>query len=145
MVSNSLTGRYYFGGTPPVCRKAPEPGPTIPPFAPAIQLHAYANWTDLDPVAPYAQQAMLTLHRIGPGNIYHGRSSPSSVRLELDISQVRNSDFWDVTIRTFDPGQPPEEYTWLSIYVDPDQPFDTRLLLDMHVPKQDYRIVRATL
>lgn len=145
MVSNALTGRKYTEGPPPVCKIPPERGPWPPPGAPATELHGYANWTDLDPVAPYAQQAMFPLKRMGAINYYFGRSSPGSVRLELYAIQAGTTPYWNIIIITYDPGAAPEWEMWPSVYVDPDKPFDTRLLTDVTIPGIDYRIARITL
>ncbi len=145
MVSSLLSGRIKPGRPPPICKKGPEPGPWPPDGAPAIQLNAYARWTDLDPIAPYSQAAVFQLARTGPGNIYFGRSNPSDVRLEIRVAQPAPSPYWNITIWTYDPGAPAEDFTWNNVYVDPDKPFDTYLLSDIVEPGFDFRQARVII
>lgn len=144
MASNKFSGRRYRGHYPAYCWPTPRPGPAVPPGSPALRLWCMCRWTDLDPLGPADQMAMFPLERVGPGNIYFGESAPAGDRLNLHAEQLGTTPYWTIILSVWDPWRTPEHWTWPGVFINPNLPFDTRLLQDVFIPNHDYRLARLT-
>lgn len=129
---------------PPICHRSPPCLDPLEPGAAPRRLNSMARWIDLDPLAPTDMAAYIDLQPTGPPWSYAGANPPTGYRLELECFRSVPPVLWSVVYRIYDPYRNPETFGWSNIYVDPDKPFDTGLLLHVFIAGSDYRMARVT-
>lgn len=117
---------------PPTDRRRPE------------YIAGFAQWTDLDPVAPTSAAGII---RAGPrsgGGTYAGEITTSGARLLAFISDHWPTPLVDVTLYIFDPYRNPEVFAFPTASCPLEQPFDTGLLTKIYIPGYDLRVAHFT-
>jgi len=127
---------------PTVCKKSP---PATPPNllpSPPLQLNAYVDFVDLDPLQPGRQVAPFQLDWHTDLNRYFGRSGIGPSRLELTAVRKPNPDFYDVLLQVWDAYRTAEPFPFFDVYVDPSKPFDTGKFGEVILSGTDFRTLQ---
>lgn len=121
----------------------PPPDPPVPPFIAGwpAQLIAYATWADHDPEKYAHTSESFPLAPIEPGKVYSGDSGSGIPRLELEIEHHEDSDTWTILFLIFDTWRNPEDFKWLKIPTQEDDPFKLFPPIDVVIPGEDWRSV----
>ena len=147
MPSNKFSGRYYFGGPPPQCKKPPIKG--LPLIGLPRALDCMIVWVDLDPeiMTPPDLHEILYLYKTAGQDRYWGgkvQVDQPHYRIEATITRNGSTNLWDCRLDLKWNNNPEDDFTWPNVYIDPNKFFDTRTLEAVFQPWKDFRQLHAT-
>lgn len=142
MPSSKFNQRPVPKRRPAICI-APA-GSCLPPIDPLMPLNLVGScgWMDLDPLTPVDLSALITTGNRQTPIAWSGQAILTQGTLSILIQQTDPAGFYDVTLGIDAPPQPPGHYTWPNVFIDPTQPFDTRLLTHVYLPGIDRGFAR---
>lgn len=143
MSSSKFSSRPPARKRPIICKVGPKPASTAFQDDPAVQVNAFVQALDLDPLAWYQFQGTFLLDWIQTKNHFFGRSAPSGDRVELWLFPTAAPNTWNALLDLWDSIRLPESWFYYDIFVPPDVPWGTPKFGDVVLSGRDYRIIQC--
>ena len=144
MTSNKFAGSAPNTKPPAVCKSPKIPWPPVPPDSYPTQLIAFAQWTDLDPLAPFSLGGIFNMAPIGGPTHFAGSFVQAPFSIHLDLAIVPASLLCTVTFRAIGPIRVPpgDQWQWAMVPIQLSPILATNFLYDYHLPNKDFREVQ---
>jgi hypothetical protein len=139
---------FKFSSSPParkrpwVCKPSPPEAAQRELAASPIELQAWIDYVDLDPLFPHRGTAYFPLVWIPAVPHYYGAKPTPEVNFVLTIARTPTSAVWQAKLQVSGAFPGPVSFVYPGLFIDPDKPFDTGLFGDIVLAGQDFRRIR---
>lgn len=143
MSSTKFSSRPPARKRPIICKAGPGPASSAFEDDPAIEVTAFVQALDLDPVAWFQIQATFQLQWFPAKNHFFGRSAPSGDRVELWLIPAAVPNTWAAQLDLWDPIRVPETWYYSNIVIPVDLPWGTPNFGDVVLSGRDFRAIQV--